>query len=186
MLLQTPAATATQAPTKVDSVVLDDLVTGGSVAAVESNGVHLTCGAGSLNARLQGSACLDSESLLRQILLGALNAAAEPGGRSGPPLGLVLDLSGLTFCDSRGFDVLTDTVSVGRSVGVDVTVTGASPSLERVWRLLDCDLPKASRQGPKPSPSTSGPWRERAQQPLDSPVGRRLRVRILRLATRRR
>jgi hypothetical protein len=170
----------------VGSVVASDRVTDGGVSAVEPNGVHLTRRDGELNARLQGAACLDSEPMLRQILTGALNAAADPGGATGPPLGLVLDLSGLSFCDLRGLDVLADTVSVGRSVGVDVTVTGATPSIERVWRLLGCDLPTASRQGPKPSPSTTGPLRERAQHPLDSPVGRRLRVRILRLATRRR
>lgn len=154
------------------------------VWAVEPNGVHLSVSTDSVTARLEGDACLDSEALMRQVLLGAVRVAAAPGGRPGPPLGLVVDLTGLTFCDLRGLDVLTDTVAEGRSVGVSVTLLGASPTLERVRRLLDSDLPKASRQGPD-APSTTGPWREQQHVRPGPTTRRRFGTRILRLATRR-
>jgi anti-anti-sigma regulatory factor len=134
------------------------------------DGVHLTRTGDALTATLQGDACLDSEAVLRQILLGALRAAAEPGGSPGRPLDLVLDLGGLRFCDLRGLDVLTDTVEAERSIGVPVTVTNAPPALERVRHLLGARLSWASRQGP--DVPSAGPWWGRSLARLRTPLRR--------------
>ncbi len=134
------------------------------------DGVHLTRTAGSLIARLEGDACLDSEAMLRHLLLGSLMAAARPSGAPGPPLELVLDLSGVTFCDLRGLDVLTDTVEVGKTIGVAVTVTNAPPALERMRCLLGGGRPWASHQGP--DVPSSGSWWERPMARLRTAMRR--------------
>lgn len=149
-----------------------------------TGGVHFVYSRDALTARLLGEADLVTESLLRQILAGALNAAAEPSGRPGTPLRLVLDLSELSFCDVRCIEVLSDTVVRGRSAGVPVSVTGASSTLERVWGLLGCEPPLASCQG-SDLPS-AGPWQEpaAADTALSTPAGPRRRVSILRRGPR--
>lgn len=145
-------------------------------------GVHLVHYRDVLTARLLGEADLVTEPVLRQILAGALNAAAEPSGRPGTPLHLVLDLTELSFCDVRCIGVLSETLVRGRSAGVPVSVTGASMTVERVWDLLGCEPPLASCQG-SDLPS-AGPWQELADTALSTPAGRRRRVSILRRGQR--
>lgn len=147
-------------------------------------GVHLVHSRDALTARLLGEADLETEPVLRQILAGALNAAALPSGRAGSPLELVLDLTDLSFCDVRCIGLLSDTLVRCRSVGVPVSVTGASTTLERAWGLLGCEPPLASCQG-SDLPS-AGPWQEPANTALSTPAGRRRRVSTLRRGLRQR
>lgn len=147
-------------------------------------GVHLVHSRDVLTARLLGEADLETEPVLRQILAGALIAAAEPSGRAGAPLELVLDLTELSFCDVRCIALLSDTLVRCRSVGVPVSVTGASTTLERVWSLLGCEPPLASCQGPD-LPS-AGPWQEPSETSPATPAGRTRRVSILRRGVRQR
>lgn len=101
-------------------------------------------------ARLQGEIDLASEDDLRRALSAALTSAIEADATGSR--GLVLDLSGVDFCSLGGLFILMDISEAGGSAGVPVTITGASATFQRLWRLAAgrAGLPRTPDAGPRP------------------------------------
>ncbi|MFJ1804232.1 MULTISPECIES: STAS domain-containing protein [unclassified Streptomyces] len=56
-----------------------------------------------------------------------------------PDTGLVLDLSGLTYCDSTGITVLVTAYQRAQASGTQLNVAGASTHLLRVFSIVGLD-----------------------------------------------
>ncbi len=107
--------------------------------------VHLTCGPDRATAWVEGEVDLANENQLRRQMADAVAAVAHDPHPADQAREMVLDLSGLSFCSLGGLVVLDDTIDAGRAVGLSVTVTGASATVERVWAILGRAMPVASR-----------------------------------------
>jgi anti-sigma B factor antagonist len=67
---------------------------------------------------------------LREALLGVLNAGA---------LGLVVDMTSTTFCDSAGIAAITRAVRRAAASGATVRLAVSSPAVLRVFDLVGID-----------------------------------------------
>ncbi|MFD7258236.1 STAS domain-containing protein [Streptomyces sp. NPDC059874] len=76
-------------------------------------------------ARVRGEIDIDHANALREDLVSALEASR---------LGLDVDLSGVTFCDSSGLHLLLDLNRMASGTGKSLVLTALS---RRVSRLLD-------------------------------------------------
>ncbi|GAA1003684.1 anti-sigma factor antagonist [Acrocarpospora pleiomorpha] len=56
---------------------------------------------------------------------------------------LILDLSGVSFCDASGLSVLVGIKNRARTMGITLALTGPRPSMSRLLRItgLDRSLP---------------------------------------------
>ncbi|MFJ4961733.1 Anti-sigma-B factor antagonist [Streptomyces sp. ADI96-02] len=53
--------------------------------------------------------------------------------------GLVIDLSGLTYCDSTGITLLVTAYQRAQATGAQLSLAGSSPDLLRVFRIVGLD-----------------------------------------------
>jgi anti-anti-sigma factor len=81
-------------------------------------------------ARLEGDLDLATVPALRQRLLGVLG----PGVRL-----LVIDLSGVSFCDVAGLAVLIGTQRRARARGITVRVAAPRPQVAKLLRITGLD-----------------------------------------------
>lgn len=81
---------------------------------------------------VSGEADLQTEHRLSRALR---DVVPGPGG------GLVLDLTGLTFCSAYAMGVLVDMVGSTAHRGFDVSVVGLPAITARVWLLTDVPIP---------------------------------------------
>ncbi len=86
-----------------------------------------------------GGACLMSVS-------GELDYHTAPRLRAGldeVPLdqnvSLILDLSGLTYCDSTGISILVSTYHQARAAGATLALAGLNADIARVFRVIGLD-----------------------------------------------
>jgi anti-anti-sigma factor len=85
---------------------------------------------GLIIARLEGDLDIASTPALRERLLGVLS----PGVRL-----LVIDLSGVSFCDVAGLAVLIGTQRRARARGVTVRLAAPRPQMARLLRITGLD-----------------------------------------------
>jgi anti-anti-sigma factor len=88
---------------------------------------------GLIIARLEGDLDIATTPALRERLLGVLS----PGVRL-----LVIDLSGVSFCDVAGLAVLIGTQRRARARGITVRLAAPRPQMARLLRItgLDCSF----------------------------------------------
>jgi anti-anti-sigma factor len=85
---------------------------------------------GLIIARLEGDLDIASTPALRERLLGVLS----PGVRL-----LVIDLSGVSFCDVAGLAVLIGTQRRARARGITVRLAAPRPQMARLLRITGLD-----------------------------------------------
>jgi anti-sigma B factor antagonist len=85
--------------------------------------------AGTGPVRLRGEIDLASVDAAAKVLV----PMAERGGR------LVLDLDGLTYCDSRGVALFFDLAATARANGGSVALANPRPIVRRVFEIVELD-----------------------------------------------
>ena len=80
--------------------------------------------------RLRGELDLATSEAMREHLLRALRHSTHL---------LILDLSGVSFCDAAGLGVVVGVQHQARSLGITLGLAAPSPHLARVLRLTDLD-----------------------------------------------
>jgi anti-anti-sigma factor len=85
---------------------------------------------GLIIARLEGDVDIATTPALRERLLGVLS----PGVRL-----LVIDLSGVSFCDAAGLAVLIGTQRRARARGITVRLAAPRPQMARLLRITGLD-----------------------------------------------
>jgi anti-sigma B factor antagonist len=78
--------------------------------------------------RITGELDMATAGEVEERVVGALTGAPTPER-------VVLDLAGLTFCDSSGIDVLLTVRSAAERAGVDLRVTGAHGMVRRTLEI---------------------------------------------------
>ena len=117
-----------------DYLSYDSVMTVGRVVRVEATGALVV-----EVARVDGH----SSRVLR--LIGELDIAAKPSFEaawssvSAPEASVILDLSGLTFCDSSGLSLLIHAHHEARSAGGQLIMSGLNPLMERLLAVTALD-----------------------------------------------
>ena len=52
---------------------------------------------------------------------------------------LIIDLSGLTYCDSTGISILVDACHRAKAAGTVLALAGLNPDISRVFRVIGLD-----------------------------------------------
>ncbi|MCA2228824.1 STAS domain-containing protein [Nonomuraea aurantiaca] len=117
--------------------------------------LHLRLGAGlwlipaaATIVHLRGELDLATREAVRERLLRALQHSTSM---------LILDLSGVSFCDAAGLSVLVGVQRQARSLDIALGLAAPRPHVAKVLRLtgLDCSFPM---YGTTPGTGTGGVW----------------------------
>ena len=84
-----------------------------------------------LVARLTGELDLTSRAAVVEALVPAVSAAASSR--------LVVDMAGVSFCDSSGLGALLDVRRAAADAGVDMVLRGVNRQVARLLDLADAD-----------------------------------------------
>lgn len=93
--------------------------------------IDVTTDGGSITARLAGELDLTSRDVVVEALVPPLS-----GGQASR---LVVDMSGVTFCDSSGLGALLDVRRAAAEADVDMVLRSVSRQVARLLDLTDAD-----------------------------------------------
>jgi anti-anti-sigma factor len=92
--------------------------------------LRMTEAFGRTRIAVHGEVDLDTADTLQRVLAGCL--ASTPGG-------VVVDLTGTSFFDCAGLNVLLRARAQARTSGTELTVIAVSPAVSRLLALTHCD-----------------------------------------------